>query len=141
MADDWWRTAFDARYLERYAHRDAAEAAAAVTALLPRLRTVHGPVLDVGCGAGRHLAALRAAGVPACGFDFSADLLVRVPVSVAGGVVRGDANLRIGPPPCQVSQQLFNLRGCIPMRIAGRDKQAVSAGGEVPQPWQRRNIF
>lgn len=50
------------------------------------------PVLDAGCGGGRHLAALRAAGVPALGVDLSPDLL-----GVAGGrpacagrLVRGD---------------------------------------------------
>ena len=90
MPDDWWRTAFDACYLERYAHRDAAEAEAAVAAIMPRLRGVRGPVLDAGCGAGRHLAVLRAAGVPAFGFDFSADLLTRAPASVRRGTVRAD---------------------------------------------------
>jgi SAM-dependent methyltransferase len=35
------------------------------------LARVHGPVLDVGCGPGRHLAALHAAGVTALGIDLS----------------------------------------------------------------------
>ena len=43
--------------------------------VLPRLRQVPGPILDACCGNGRHLAALRAAGLPAFGFDLSADLL------------------------------------------------------------------
>jgi SAM-dependent methyltransferase len=36
---------------------------------------VKGPILDACCGNGRHLAALRAAGLPAFGFDLSRDLL------------------------------------------------------------------
>jgi len=35
------------------------------------LDRVRGPVLDVGCGPGRHLAALRERGIPALGIDIS----------------------------------------------------------------------
>jgi len=35
------------------------------------LRDLHGPVLDVGCGPGRHAAALHARGVPVLGLDVS----------------------------------------------------------------------
>ena len=73
--DPWWKTAFGAHYESLYAHRDDASAVAEVAGLLPRLRQVPGPILDACCGNGRHLAALRAAGLPAFGFDLSADLL------------------------------------------------------------------
>lgn len=74
-AEPWWRTAFGAHYETLYAHRDDASAAVEVAGLLPRLRQAPGPVLDACCGNGRHLAALRAAGLTAFGFDLSADLL------------------------------------------------------------------
>ncbi len=71
----WWDEAFRAAYLEVYGHRSDAQATAEIAGLLPRLAGLRGPVLDAACGAGRHLAALRAAGVPAVGFDLSEDLL------------------------------------------------------------------
>jgi SAM-dependent methyltransferase len=74
-AEPWWKTAFGAHYETLYAHRDDASAAVEVAGLLPRLRLAPGPILDACCGNGRHLAALRAAGLPAFGFDLSADLL------------------------------------------------------------------
>ncbi len=95
MTAPWWQTAFGAHYSEVYAHRDDAAAMYEVAALLPHLPT--GPVLDAGCGAGRHLAALRAAGVPAVGFDFSGDLLAqaRTRPGCRGHLARGD--LRVLP--------------------------------------------
>jgi SAM-dependent methyltransferase len=44
----------------------------ATTVELEVLRQAEGPVLDVGCGPGRHLEALQARGVPALGLDISA---------------------------------------------------------------------
>jgi SAM-dependent methyltransferase len=74
-SEPWWKAAFGAHYETLYAHRDDASAAAEVAGLLPRLRQAPGPILDACCGNGRHLASLRAAGLPAFGFDLSADLL------------------------------------------------------------------
>ena len=71
----WWERAFGREYLEIYAHRDDASAHEEIQALLPRLRGAPGPVLDACCGHGRHLAALRSAGVRAVGFDLSPQLL------------------------------------------------------------------
>ena len=75
MTVPWWKAAFGAHYETLYAHRDDASAAAEIAGLLPRLREAPGPILDACCGNGRHLAALRAAGLTAFGFDLSADLL------------------------------------------------------------------
>jgi SAM-dependent methyltransferase len=74
-AEPWWESAFCHEYQEVYAHRSDDEAGDEIAGLLPRLRQVRGPVLDAGCGNGRHLAALRAAGLDAIGFDLSPDLL------------------------------------------------------------------
>ena len=92
MKDGWWSEAFRSAYLEVYSHRSDEQATAEVAGLLPRLRTAPGPVVDAGCGAGRHLAALRAAGLPAVGFDLSPELLTvaasRPPCT--GRLARGD---------------------------------------------------
>lgn len=92
MTDGWWSEAFRAAYLEVYGHRSDAQAAAEVAGLLPQLRDVPGPVVDAGCGAGRHLAALRAAGLPAVGFDLSSDLLAAASgrPACSGRLARGD---------------------------------------------------
>jgi SAM-dependent methyltransferase len=73
----WYEEAFRSDYLRVYPHRDGAAAAAEVAAWLGRLPGLDPGrrVLDLACGAGRHLRALRAAGVRAAGCDLSADLL------------------------------------------------------------------
>ncbi len=66
-------------------------------------------VLDAGCGTGRHLAHLRAAGLRAIGFDFSSHLLAvasRRPVT-AGAVARAD--LRLPPFPEASFSAIFLL--------------------------------
>ena len=74
---DWYEEAFRADYLRVYPHRDDAAAAAEVAAWRGALPGI-GPgkrVLDLACGAGRHLRAMEAAGIRAVGADLSADLL------------------------------------------------------------------
>lgn len=74
-AQPWYQAAFGAHYPLLYAHRDAAEAAQCLT-LLPTLAPLGaGPVLDLGCGQGRHLAILRRQGLAVIGLDLSPDLL------------------------------------------------------------------
>jgi SAM-dependent methyltransferase len=73
----WYETAFGEFYPLIYAHRDLAEARRCL-ALLPRLAPLgRGPVLDLGCGQGRHLGLLTDDGVAAVGLDLSAALLHR----------------------------------------------------------------
>ncbi len=71
----WWEVAFGEQYDTVYAHRSDAAAHGEVAGLLPRLRAAQGPVCDACCGNGRHLHAMRAAGLTAVGFDFSTHLL------------------------------------------------------------------
>jgi SAM-dependent methyltransferase len=95
----WYRSWFGEEYLHLYPHRDQEEADQAVALVLREMsRHSLGPeaegalrVLDLGCGAGRHLRALRKAGVDAVGMDLSAPLL-RQARSAAPGChrVRGD---------------------------------------------------
>ena len=88
----WWQVAFADHYQSLYAHRDDASAADEIAGLIPRLSQVHGPVLDMGCGNGRHLMALRQAGINAYGCDYSSDLLRRAiqRPACAERLIRGD---------------------------------------------------
>jgi SAM-dependent methyltransferase len=89
---EWFEEAFRADYLRVYPHRDDAEAAAEVADLAGRVPGLArgGRVLDLACGAGRHLRALRAAGVRAVGVDLSADLLAEARRLGATCIVRCD---------------------------------------------------
>jgi SAM-dependent methyltransferase len=90
------------------------------------LAGVEGPVLDVGCGPGRHLRALSARGVPALGLDISpvavalasgggaraiiADVFGHVP---AAGTWRTalllDGNIGIGGDPVRLLRRMRSL--------------------------------
>lgn len=83
MTDPWFEAAFGPHYPLLYQHRDAAEAEQCLD-LLPNLAplglneaAVPGPILDLGCGDGRHLASLQKRGYSALGLDLSAALLDR----------------------------------------------------------------
>ncbi len=89
--DEWFKDWFDKDYATIYQHRDGPEAAAAVAmalTLAPGLGS--GPVLDLGCGSGRHLAALRARNPLAFGLDLSRDLLALAPGDLRPWLLRGD---------------------------------------------------
>ena len=76
MAGEWFRDAFGPGYRTAYAHRDAgAGAAEADTARRLLELPACARVLDCGCGWGRHLEPLRAAGAAAVGIDLSSALL------------------------------------------------------------------
>ncbi len=87
----WYTQAFGAHYPWLYRHRDAREAARCLD-LLPRLAPLGaGPVLDLGCGQGRHLGLLATRGLPAVGLDLSPQLLALARAADPGQrLVRGD---------------------------------------------------
>lgn len=87
--EPWYRRWFGVRYLELYPHRDRSEAREAVGLLLD-LASPPGPILDLGCGAGRHLEAFRERGREAVGLDLSAPLLAEAARIGAPRLVRGD---------------------------------------------------
>ena len=75
---EWFRDWFGEEYISLYPHRDESEAKAAVDLFLAAVP--QGPrakVLDLACGAGRHMRELRAAGLQATGLDLSSALLRR----------------------------------------------------------------
>jgi SAM-dependent methyltransferase len=86
LAEPWYRLAFGAFYPVLYAHRDDDEARRCVLRL-PQLAPLTDaralPVLDLGCGDGRHLQWFRAQGLTVIGLDLSRPLLaaagVRLP--------------------------------------------------------------
>ncbi len=89
MAESWFAMAFGAHYQVLYAHRDEAEAARCL-ALLGGAGLLHAPFLDLGCGDGRHLAALPQ-GAVAVGLDYSADLLAAARAALpSAALVRAD---------------------------------------------------
>ncbi|MHB8078938.1 MAG: class I SAM-dependent methyltransferase [Candidatus Krumholzibacteriia bacterium] len=89
----WFETAFGAHYPLLYAHRDAAEADAAVAALERLVPLGPGACLDLGCGTGRHLPFLARGGRPVVGLDLSPALLAAAREAGGGAgtaLVRGD---------------------------------------------------
>jgi SAM-dependent methyltransferase len=89
--DEWFKDWFDADYAALYAHRDEVEATLAVgTALEAAPGLASGPVLDLACGNGRHLAELRTVNPQAFGLDLSAHLLSLAPHALQGWLLRGD---------------------------------------------------
>ncbi|HLU70121.1 MAG TPA: methyltransferase domain-containing protein [Fibrobacteria bacterium] len=95
---EWFKRWFGDDYKRLYPHRDGSQAVAQTAALLDAARRVRSvfpsqaplSVLDIGCGAGRHLAALRAhADVRAVGVDLS-PVLLRDARSTGLAVARAD---------------------------------------------------
>ncbi|HET6231183.1 MAG TPA: class I SAM-dependent methyltransferase [Longimicrobiaceae bacterium] len=88
--EDWFAEWFGDEYLELYGYRDEGEAARAVELVVrSAAEKLDTAVLDLACGAGRHLAYLRDAGLNAFGLDLSAPLLRRARQRGLP-VVRGD---------------------------------------------------
>lgn len=114
IREEWWKAAFGPGYSAVYAHRDDTAAAVEIAGLLPRLRAVPGPVLDACCGNGRHVQALRAAGVRALGFDWSMDLLTIAQARpiCTGQLTRADMRaLPYTPHSCAAVLLLFTAFG------------------------------
>jgi len=88
---DWFEDWFDEDYALLYAHRDAEEARVAVgRALRVAPELAIGPVLDLGCGSGRHLEILRRANPMAFGMDLSPTLLRMAHAGLQPWLLRGD---------------------------------------------------
>lgn len=90
MEEPWYVRAFATEYLELYRHRSPAQGRQQVQQLLAAgLLPKSGRVLDLCCGAGRHLQPMRDAGLQAWGLDLSQQLLASG--GLAGIAVRADA--------------------------------------------------
>ena len=88
----WYRRWFGEIYLDLYPHRDSTEAGRAVELLISE--TGLGPeewVLDLACGAGRHLSHMEKRGLRTIGLDLSYPLLLRARTAgPSSRLVRGD---------------------------------------------------
>lgn len=84
--EPWYDAAFRARYLQVYAHRDEDSARTEVAFVARLFDASAGPLLDAGCGAGRHARALTEVGFRVLGIDRSMDLLLAAgrPVTPSG---------------------------------------------------------
>lgn len=92
-ARHWFRDWFGEEYLELYPHRDEEEAERAVR-LYREAGAPSDPVLDLACGAGRHLRELARTGMQAVGLDLSRALLAEARAAdPAAQLVRGDMRL------------------------------------------------
>jgi SAM-dependent methyltransferase len=77
MGSAWFQRWFGETYKRLYPHRDELQAGAQARFVIRALPvTPEWRILDVGCGAGRHLAWFRGHGIPHClGLDLSLSLL------------------------------------------------------------------
>jgi len=86
----WYREWFGEEYLRLYPHRDVEEARRAVRLVLSAAPHATGErMLDLGCGPGRHLHELAAAGLRPVGLDLSWTLL-QVARGAGVPLTRGD---------------------------------------------------
>lgn len=92
LTREWFRDWFGEEYLALYPHRDQQEARDAVQLFLTATPpTEGGTVLDVACGAGRHLRELERSGLRVTGLDLSPALLQRARLAGPDDhLVRGD---------------------------------------------------
>lgn len=97
-SEPWYKSAFQADYLERYAHRDEEEAQ-----LIFDLVVRHAPLskqeryLDLCCGAGRHSQVFCEKGFQIVGLDLSEDLLRAASCIPCGGSTFVRADMRFHP--------------------------------------------
>jgi SAM-dependent methyltransferase len=88
---EWYRDWFGEEYLALYPHRDEEEARAAVDLVCRGCAPPEGMILDLACGAGRHMLEFERRGLKAIGLDLSAPLLQQAHDSNSDlRLVRGD---------------------------------------------------
>ncbi|HET6795945.1 MAG TPA: class I SAM-dependent methyltransferase [Gemmatimonadales bacterium] len=110
---EWFEEWFGEDYLRLYPHRDDAEAERAIALIRRTLPFRPGwRVLDVACGAGRHLRALVEGGARSTGVDLSAPLLRLARKVTSAPLVRADMRqLPIRPSSMDLTVNLFTSFG------------------------------
>lgn len=115
VPDDWYARSFGELYPLLYRHRDDASAAAEVEAFARLLELEpHARVLDICCGGGRHMAAMRTRGLDVRGVDLSEPLLHAAGQrpGLRGRIVRGDLRaLPFAPASFDAAVNLFTSFG------------------------------
>ncbi|HET7228768.1 MAG TPA: class I SAM-dependent methyltransferase [Longimicrobium sp.] len=133
--EEWFAEWFGAEYLQLYPHRDDAEAEHAA-ALIARHAAIAADavVLDLACGAGRHVEHLREHGYRAFGLDLSYDLL-RVAREDGLPVLRGDMReLPVRTGAVGMVTSFFTSFGYFPdahddQRVLGEIRRVLAPGG------------
>lgn len=133
--DEWFAEWFGAEYLQLYPYRDDEEAEHAVALVARHAALPEGAaVLDLACGAGRHVEHLRAHGFRALGLDLSHDLL-RVARREGLPVVRGDMRaLPVRGGAVAMVTSFFTSFGYFPserddLRVLAEVRRVLAAGG------------
>lgn len=110
---EWFEEWFGEEYLHLYPHRNEADAERVVRLLIRALPWRKGwRVLDVACGAGRHMAALERAGAIPFGFDLSRSLLTKAREVTRRPLVRADMRaLPFGLGTMDLTVNLFTSFG------------------------------
>jgi SAM-dependent methyltransferase len=115
---EWYETLFDERYLEFYEGRLAQAAAEVDADFVDRALALGrgGRILDLGCGFGRHAAALAARGYRLTGVDLSQPMLERAALlaqkcGVTLELVRRDMRDLGGLGPFEACVSLYTVIG------------------------------
>lgn len=114
VPSEWFRRAFDTLYPLIYQHRNDESAKHEIAALIRTLNVRAGSrIIDIACGAGRHLRALRDAGYEVMGMDLSMTLLREAVTmrGLRGRVVRGDVRAIPFAGQFDMATNLFNSFG------------------------------
>lgn len=137
----WYEAVFGETYKTIYQHRDDEAAAREIGRLLGALSVQPAPqagggmrVLDICCGGGRHLAALRGRGLDAYGFDLSAALLAdaRQRPGLKGRLVRADMRALPFRPCFDLALNLFTSFGYFDSEQENRAALWAMAGSLRP---------
>lgn len=132
VAPDWYERAFDALYPIVYAHRslEAAASEAAFVAERVGLTDRH-DVLDLCCGAGRHMVHLLECARTVTGLDYSGDMLAAARVAVGRSqgsrawLVRADMR---AIPFCSAFDLVVNFFTSFGYFFAEEDNRSVVRG-------------
>ena len=135
---EWFEEWFGEDYLRLYPHRDEADAERAVALISQTVPVQPGwRVLDVGCGAGRHIRAFASRGTRCVGLDLSATLLKVARQTTAAPLVRADMRqLPIRPQTMDLTVNLFTSFGYFE-----HDEEHAAALGEMISTLKPRGWF
>lgn len=127
---EWFRIAFGDLYPLLYPHRDdaSAEREAAQLVDLLGLRGRRARAIDLGCGTGRHAAALARLGLCVVGLDLSDALLARARQrgTLCGALVRADLRRLPFRPAFDLALSLFTSFGYFDDAENERTLQAIA---------------